>query len=400
MNCRISTKYPTHLCKVKNFIATFAKNVTKVRLQEMTVERDIAGFALPFAAGAAFAAYIPASQSILSLALPAVLLICTALLMHPFHKSLGDLTLVSVIVVLGFSCGGLSALAGDMTSPWLPEKNLLRETAHDFCESIKAAIGSIQFKERESNSIVSALITGDRSSLPHHVTEAFRKSGASHILALSGLHLGIIYGILKWVTGAFGRRLLPKTAEAVLIISACGFYTIATGAGPSITRAFLFILLGETASVTGRSRNTGAILWTALLIQLVFNPVSVRSISFQLSYAAMIGIAYIYPHLRRFWPDDGGGPVGKIIKKTWDSAALSIACQITTAYLAWTYFGTFPRHFLLTNLIALPLTGIIIPSSLGILALDSIGICPDIFVTCVDRLIDVLAESLGIIASL
>ncbi len=366
----------------------------------MTVERDIAGFALTFAAGAAFAAYIPASHDILSLALPAVLLTCTALLMHPAHKSLRDLPLICIILTIGFSCGGVSMLAGETTSSWLPEENLLTEKAHDFCQRIKAAIGSIRFKERDANSIVSALITGDRNSLTHEVTEAFRKSGASHILALSGLHLGIIYGMLKWVSGAFGRRLLPKSAEAVMIISACGFYTVATGAGPSITRAFLFILLGETASVTGRLRSTGAILWAAFLLQLIYDPLSLKSISFQLSYAAMIGIAYIYPHLREFWPDDGGGPVGKVIKKTWDSAALSISCQVTTAYLAWTYFGTFPRHFLLTNLIALPLTGIIIPSSLGIMALDGIGICPDMFIRCVDRLINILVESLEIIASL
>ena len=181
-----------------------------------------------------------------------------------------------------------------------------------------------------------------------------------------------------------------------MIIMICGIYTLITGATASITRAFLFILIGEIAALNGRYRSTATVMMTSLMIQLLFAPASIQSIGFQLSYAAMAGIAYIFPRLNRLWPDGKGG----IMKWIWTTASMSIACQMTTGPLVHFYFGTFARHFLLTNLLIIPLTSAIIPISLLTICMDLTGICPTFMLRLTEKLIGLMRDCLSIIASI
>ena len=88
------------------------------------------------------------------------------------------------------------------------------------------------------------------------------------------------------------------------------------------------------------------------------------------------------------------------MKWIWISAAMSIACQITTGPLAYLYFGTFPQHFILTNLLALPLTGLIIPASLITIALHSLGICPHVIMWATEALVSLLTNILSVISTM
>ena len=119
---------------------------------------------------------------------------------------------------------------------------------------------------------------------------------------------------------------------------------------------------------------------------------------FQLSYLAMLGIFLLFPKLDAWFPSEGRrkGPV----KWMWSSMALSISCQIFTAPLVWLHFRTFPKHFLLTNLIALPLTSFLMFGAVACLALSAFGICPAWLVWTVDTLAGTLQHCLSIIADL
>lgn len=369
----------------------------------MTVERDIAGFALPFAAAVTAAAYIRTATgaghtAAASAALAAVCIIAYTLV-SPYHNHLKDSTLRLMTALLGAAAGTFCAITGASVALSAGEGGRLTGYALDFGTGMQAAIDAIPFSKEMTGGVIKALITGERSGIPRGVTEAFRDSGASHILALSGLHLGIIYGILRRISGFTGNSPAATKARSCMIILVCGFYTMATGAGPSIVRAFIFITLGEAARLTGRYRSTGSILLAALLLQLVAAPMSARSAGFQLSYAAMAGIAFIYPWLNGLWREEAGDSHRfPVMRKIWNSVTMSISCQITTGPLAYMYFGTFPQYFLLTNLIALPLTGIIIPAALATLILSAAGICPDLAVTCTEWLVTLLVESLEIIS--
>ncbi len=365
----------------------------------MTAERGFAGFVLPFTAGVFLAtgpalirtAYFPVFCTA-SMVVTALLLI---FMMHPYRHELSVRSIWIMLCSLGMATGifaGLTSLMMNLSSC----ESTISSWAAGFGHRLGDYIDSVPFGNSETNALLKALLTGERNDIPRSVTEAFRDSGAAHILSLSGFHLGIVYAIVRWSLSGLGNTVWTTRLRSVLTVAFCGFYTLATGAGPSIIRAFLFIFLGEVSRLTHRHRSTGTLLLSALLLQLTMNPSSIRSVSFQLSYAAMAGIAWIYPWLRSFWPDGLRGPLCRV----WNSAAMSIACQLPTAPLAFFYFGTFPRHFLITNLLALPLTGLLIPLGLASIILSVLGLCPAFLLTATDLLVSVLTSCLEIIAGM
>ena len=368
----------------------------------MEVERDMAGITLPFTAGVAsvvFSEQVFLAHPYLS-SIPACLflLVTLSILNHPRCNYFPQRVMKILTVLCMASCGLLCGITAIRLSASGPFTEGIIEQIGRWGLAAGDKIDSIGFGNPETNAILKALIIGDRSDIPYHVTEAFRTSGASHILALSGFHLGIIYGILSKSLSIIGNAPYARAIRSIAIIIFCGLYTSAVGAGASIVRAFLFILLGEGARLSGRFRSTGTTLLAVLMLHLVIDPLALREVGFQLSYAAMAGIAFIFPYLKRFWPGQNGRK--GTLQRIWNSMALSISCQITTGPLAYFYFQSFPIHFLITNLIALPLTGFLIPAALLTLALDTFGICPDILIRATETLVTALSAALEIIASM
>lgn len=339
------------------------------------------------------------------------------------------------ILLLFLTSGVFCAATSTLTSLGaVAGKPLFAGLAADF----RSMISSIPFPHEGTAPLVNALLTGDRSSLDDSVMNSFRDSGASHILALSGLHLGIIYGILLKVTSIFGKHPTVKAVRSLIIISLCGIYTLATGASPSLVRAFLFILVNETARLTHRSNNPLRVYCAALFIQTAINPQVISSTGFQLSYLAMAGIFLLYPALKKWYPQEeaagdmliekgaglteSDGLEGVIDKgscrarrcwtswmktivsaaprKIWDAAALTISCQVFTGPLAWWKFGTFPKYFLLTNLLSLPLTSAVMLLSVSTSVLFAIGICPDFLISLTDSSASLLLFIMKVISSM
>ena len=340
------------------------------------------------------------------------------------------------ILLLFLTAGVFCAATSTLTSLGaVAGKPLFAGLAADF----RSMISSIPFPHEGTAPLVNALLTGDRSSLDDSVMNSFRNSGASHILALSGLHLGIIYGILLKVTSIFGKHPTVKAARSLIIISLCGIYTLATGASPSLVRAFLFILVNETARLTHRSNNPLRVYCAALFIQTAIDPQVISSTGFQLSYLAMAGIFLLYPALKKWYPQEeaagdmliengaglteSDGLEGVMIdkgccrarhywtswmktimsaapRKIWDAAALTISCQVFTGPLAWWKFGTFPKYFLLTNLLSLPLTSAVMLLSVSTSVLFAIGICPDFLITLTDSSASLLLFIMKVISSM
>jgi ComEC/Rec2-related protein len=301
----------------------------------MIVEREIAGFVLPFAAGAIAATMLP-DPFFMSSAIPAatsfiLVAISIFFLIHPSHQK-WDRHIVAIILLFSsFGCGLLTGFTYNQCSispAHIPQ--FISEPSARIFEQVKSGIEKIPFKNIATNDIISALITGDRSEISPEIISTFRESGASHILALSGLHIGIIYGIISWLLSFMGHSPYANKIRTFLIISSCGIYTLITGAGASITRAFFFIVIRETSRLCNRYTSTAQVLMCSLFIQLLIFPGAVRDIGFQLSYAAMAGIAFLYPGLKDLWPEGKGG----IMKWVWSSASMSISCQITTGPLA------------------------------------------------------------------
>lgn len=235
-------------------------------------------------------------------------------------------------------------------------------------------ISNCGFSEK-TEALLQALLTGHREMLDTNTIQAFRESGASHILALSGLHLGIIYGILVKALSIIGNNRTASCIRSVFAIGVCMVYCLSTGCSPSLIRAFIFITINEISHhFSGRRRRPAAVLCTALMIQLIADPKVIESLGFQLSYFAMSGIILIYPKMESWYESDDGR--FDVMRKIWTSAALTVSCQIFTAPLIWVTFRTFPKYFLLTNLIALPLTEFLIISSFVCLCVKALCLAP------------------------
>lgn len=368
----------------------------------MTEERDISGFAFSFAVGILAAASIPFCASILCTVTCMYVVIISAIFMGKYGSDGRHVISAHCCISLTAFATGVVSMSTSLfiSSGSLTDPGTVAGICRKFCRNLTYTISSIPFSHADTTAIMTALLTGDKSLLSNDVISAFSRSGASHILALSGLHLGIIYGIINKLSGIAGGAPGSRRAASLVNIALCGSYTMAVGAGASIVRAFIFIVIYEAARISHRQVTLKHVLPTALILQLATDPSAIRSVSFQLSYAAMTGIAYIYPVLRGFWPESSK-PAGRFsVRRIWETAALSISCQMTTAPLAWHYFKSFPVNFLLSNLIALPLTGAIIPLSILTIILHGTGLCPDILIRTVEGLTGMLLRSLTIISSM
>ena len=356
---------------------------------------------IPFVAGVASGAlcaylfHFPQTASPLSGAAFAV----TALAMIAVCSSPGSIRLYHLLFFsLGFFCFCSDAMLPDRLLPhWV--SSLPARAA----EELRTQIRAIPFKDVRSAALVCAVLTGDRSLLDQGLTAAFRASGASHILALSGLHMGLVCRLARHGTAVIGNSPAARYLRCVLCCAFALFYTIATGASASAQRACIFILMSEFAAVSQRRRSSPAHkLNAALTLQLAFRPRVIVSPAFQLSYMAMAGIVFLNPVLQGWFPK----PVSKagknlnISRRIWRIAAVSISCQVFTAPVAFLHFGSFPRHFLLANLIALPLTSVMISLAAGVTLLCRLGICPAILVDASEAAIRALVRSMEIISGM
>lgn len=376
--------------------------------------KDTAGIALFFMAGTAAGEWFvsgpvpPEHRHILASA--SMMLFASAAIAAGLTKAAGPRRTVSVLslfALAGLLCrvsvsihGGISVFQGSLPA----------EALASMSGKFKDLIDSVPYRDSDSAAIIKALISGDRSDVAPHIRDAFRDSGASHILALSGMHLGIIYAILLKMFSVFGNTPAARKARSLSIIAISAWYTAVTGAASSLVRALLFITLSETARLAGRETRPMNIFFVALTIQLAISPGNITSAGFQLSYLAMAGIYILYPKMKSWFPGPDSGtmrvqgpnqeqapvPSGRRgpMKRLWDAAALTIACQAFTAPAAWLHFGTFPEYFIITNLLAVPLSNFIMITSVGVIALSALGICPSFLIDldcfCIGLLKDIL----------
>lgn len=357
---------------------------------------DMAALAIPFTAGAA--AGCLACQAVGGF--PAwgwSLVSLGAILLFLLFACSGRWS-VPVLAALFFCLGAFCQLS----QAQLPPSGSPPAFATDACDALKRRIARIPYPHERSAGLVQALMTGDRSALSRDTIAVFRNSGASHILALSGLHLGLIYLLIRRILSFAGNTPVARCIRCVLTLAATGFYTLMTGAGPSIVRAFLYICIREVSALApGRRSDPARILLCALTLQLAFRPPIIGNAGFQLSYLAMLGITTLYPRLQAWYPEpqtrlERADPMRRI----WNAAALTISCQLFTAPLAWIRFHTFPKYFLLTNLLSLPLSSAVMTVSAITVALSAAGLCPSLLVRLDDSLIQVLLSVLEIISTM
>jgi ComEC/Rec2-related protein len=200
------------------------------------------------------------------------------------------------------------------------------------------------------------LIIGDKNGISSADTQLFQQAGLMHILSVSGMHLGLIYWLLAWpIKQLAKRKKFFRTAE-IGLLPLIWAYAYLTGMAPPVFRAAAFVSAMVGARILGNRRvRLADILASAACCQVILDPLTLYSVSFQLSFAAMLGLAFWFP----FWQEAWEKRVGSWV--FWgDLLGMSLCCTLTTLPLTLYHFHAIPTWFLLGNLVfTLPFTALI-----------------------------------------
>lgn len=248
---------------------------------------------------------------------------------------------------------------------------------------------------RQEQVVTSALVLGDKDGLDDDLYDAFSSSGTMHVLAVSGLHVGIIYSIIIFVLRPLKKVRGGKLCVALVSIIMLWGYALVTGLSPSVLRAtvmFMFVTLAEPWGRRSSIYNTFALSGFVLLL---LDPNLIFSVGFQLSYAAVFGIVYFYPRLVALWE-----PSSWLARKVWEMSSVSLAAQIATFPIALYYFHQFPVYFLLANLAAIPLSFAILVAGIFLLMVSVWTPVAGTVGSLVHYLVFALNQSVAVAASL
>lgn len=215
--------------------------------------------------------------------------------------------------------------------------------------------------------VASALILGYKDDIDAQLKSAYSSAGAMHVLAVSGLHVGIIFLIFNFILKFLEKIKYGGIVKGILLIIILWCYALLTGLSPSVMRAATMFSFIVGAKMLDRNSNFFNTLAASALTLLIINPMLIMEVGFQLSYLAVIGIVIIQP-----WVYAWLNPKWWLLDKIWEISAVSIAAQIATFPLGLLYFHQFPNYFLLSNLIVIPMAIIIL--YLGIITLSFIAI--------------------------
>ncbi|PIF01965.1 MAG: hypothetical protein CR996_02045, partial [Draconibacterium sp.] len=239
--------------------------------------------------------------------------------------------------------------------------------------------------DNQKREILSALTLGYKRNLNPETKRVFSSAGAMHVLAVSGLHVGIIFWVLTLLLNRFRKKKPEKLIFVAISLITLWGYAFITGLAPSVLRATTMFSIFIVAEIFRRKSNAFNSLAVSAFILLLINPNNLFETGFQLSYSAVFGILYLQPQMRKLFVVKN-----KIAIFLLDLITVSIAAQIATFPLTLFYFGQFPVYFLITNIIIIPTVTILIPMGILLLVLSHFPIIANIIALLLNKIIHYL----------
>ena len=239
-----------------------------------------------------------------------------------------------------------------------------------FRVNIQKSLRRYHFTEDEL-AVMNALLLGQRQEISKELSDNYSKAGAIHILAVSGLHVGIILLILSFVLKPLERVNKGILIKLVLVILFLWFFALLAGLSASVIRAvtmFSAIAIGQFFNKRNAVEHS---LIFSMFIILLWNPLFLFDVGFQLSYTAVFGIIWVQPVLSQLWK-----PTFFIVDKGWQLITVSVAAQLGVLPISLFYFHQFPGLFFISNLIIIPFLGVILGLGLVVLVLSYVSILP------------------------
>lgn len=275
------------------------------------------------------------------------------------------------------------------------ELNILYETAVGI-RKWALSIFEHRLKDKDQLATACAMVLGYKNHLSDELYTSFSETGAVHVLAVSGLHVGIICMIFIFLFNRIkNESVVFKLLKLITLLSVVWIYALVTGASPAVLRAavmFSFILIGR---LWFKGANIYNILAFSALIILTYDPYLLFQLSFQFSYLALISIVFFQPYIER-WYETKHWVTTKICQLT----SVSIAAQILIFPISIFYFHQFPTYFILSGVAAVFLATFILGLGLLLLALSGVPTIGDIISVAYSKLLEVFIKIISSIQSL
>lgn len=238
--------------------------------------------------------------------------------------------------------------------------------------------------------VLAALTLGSKDALHPELRQNYTTSGGMHILAVSGLHVGVIYLVLNFLIQFFDRKHKFKLLKSIVIIILLWLYALITGLPPSVIRSTLMFSLVALGTGLERKSQIFNTISMAAFIMLIINPDFLYDVGFELSFSAVIAIVYFQPKIAKWLVFKN-----KILRWAWDLTAVSLAAQVGTAALSIYYFHQFPNYFLITNFIAIPFATFIIYTAVALYICSPIPYVSTFIAFILNKMLLILNISIG-----
>lgn len=305
-------------------------------------------------------------------------------------------------------CHGFRARTFIYYTDWQPARVSLASLS----STVRLRLKALKFRHKlitqlqngnddQQSAVVAAMVLGDKHALSSKTKDDYSVSGASHILALSGLHLSIIFTILTLV---FGRSHRFRWFSQALIIIAIWTFVVLVGIGTSVVRSAVMLTIYSLCLVAGRETASINSLSLAAIIMLVANPLCLWDVGFQMSFMAVLSIVVFYKRIYHLLPKEGNifkiNTLNSILKNVWSMTVVSLSAQIGTAPIVAYYFERFSCYFLLSNYIVIPCATIIIYSALFVFITAPLPTLNSLAMHALDYVSNFLNSSVSWLASL
>lgn len=221
--------------------------------------------------------------------------------------------------------------------------------------------------EGDEFAVAAALLLGYVDELGTELRNSYSATGVTHILSVSGMHVGIIFLFLEFILGFLNKNRLGRLMKIMIMLTFIWFYAFLTGLSPAVLRAatmLSFIIIGKSLK---RSPEIFNILAASLFFLLIYNPMLIQDVGFQLSYLAVAGIVLLYQPLYTLIQNGN-----RIIDKIWSVMSMTLAAQLVTTPISLFYFHQFPNYFLITNLFVVPFSCLIIYTGIVAVTLGAV----------------------------
>jgi competence protein ComEC len=249
-----------------------------------------------------------------------------------------------------------------------------RNTVSSYVNNIYKKVNNSLIKngfKKEELSIINALILGQRKGISKDLLQSYTNAGAIHILAVSGLHIGILVLLLNLLFKPFELLKHGKTIKIILIVLFLWLYAVIAGLSPSIIRAVTMFTALSIGMYSNKKTPTIHSLIISIFILLLINPYYLFSVGFQLSYLAVFSIVYFYPLFIRLY-----NPKLWLFRKAWQLFSISLSAQLGILPLSLYYFHQFPALFFVSSIVIIPFLGIILGLGILVILLASLEILP------------------------